>query len=281
MGHPQLAAFSRLAKEDTPPTRVLAGQATKLARTAHDIRYDPVHDEILIANPQASAILTFRGDANGAEPPIRIIEGPKAQFGRSLDRLDVDPVHNEIFQPAGDKILVFSREADGDVSPIRIIQGPDTRLRRSIALTVDPVHNLIVVGSVVGEGQDTRVDLLLFNRTDSGNVKPRAVIRGPRTGPPMTFEHLFGQMQVYPPKGWIIVTLPGRYQSWESSDYTPFIGIWSINDNGDVPPRWKLGGPKSNLKRPRGVVLIPKSKEIAVADMHLNAILTYYFPELF
>jgi hypothetical protein len=148
-------------------------------------------------------------------------------------------------------------------------------------LVVDPVHNLIIAGAYSGEGQDTRVDMLMFNRTDNGNVKPRAVIRGPKTGPPATSEELFGQMQVYPPKGWIIACMPGSYWSWESPDWTPFIGIWSINDNGDVPPRWKLGGPKSTLLRPRGVVLEPNSKEFIVADMHQNAILTFYFPELF
>jgi len=60
-----------------------------------------------------------------------------------------------------------------------------------------------------------------------------------------------------------------------------FVGVWSISDDGDVPPRWKIGGPKSTLKNPRGVALEPKHKELIVADMRLNAILTYYFPEIF
>ena len=62
-----------------------------------------------------------------------------------------------------------------------------------------------------------------------------------------------------------------------------FIGVWSINDNGDVPPRWKIPGgtAKSVMKKPRGVVLNPKHKELIVADMRLNAVLTYYFPEAF
>ena len=60
-----------------------------------------------------------------------------------------------------------------------------------------------------------------------------------------------------------------------------FVGIWNINDRGNVAPHWKLGGPQSTLKKPRGVALNPKQKEIIVADMRLNAVLTYYFPEIF
>ncbi len=141
MAHPQIAAFARLAKENAAPTRLLAGQKTLLARTMHDIRYDAVHDEILVTNPFAQAILTFRGGANGDEAPIRVIQGLSTMLG-NVDRLDVDPVHNEIFIPNGDSILVFPREGNGDVAPIRVIKGPDTQLRGTHALAVDPVHNL-------------------------------------------------------------------------------------------------------------------------------------------
>ncbi len=65
----------------------------------------------------------------------------------------------------------------------------------------------------------------------------------------------------------------------DPGDY--FIGVWSINDSGDVPPRWKLGGQQSELKRVRGVAINPESKELYVADMLLNAVLTNYFPEIF
>ena len=280
MGHPQIAAFARVAKENSLPARLIEGQITELSRGAHDIRYDPVHDEIWIANPHATAILAFRGAANGAEPPLRIIQGDKTQL-EILDRLDVDTMHDEIFVPDGEKILVYRRDANGNVPPIRVIQGDNTLLKRAKALAVDPVHNLIAIGTEEGKGKDRRANVLLFNRTDEGNVMPRAVIRGPSVGSPNSTEHAIGQMQMYPPKGWIIVTIPGALYSWDSTDWAPFVGVWSINDNGEVPPRWKLGGPKSTLKRPRGVVLDPRNKEMIVADMHQNAIFTYYFPEIF
>jgi hypothetical protein len=69
--------------------------------------------------------------------------------------------------------------------------------------------------------------------------------------------------------------------SAEREPKNSFVGIWSIRDNGDVPPRWKIGGPRSTLKKPRGVALDPAHKEVIVADMRLNAVLTYFLPELF
>ncbi len=51
----------------------------------HDIRYDAIHDEIVVSNPFAQAILTFRGSATGEEAPIRVIQGPKTMIG-NVDR---------------------------------------------------------------------------------------------------------------------------------------------------------------------------------------------------
>ena len=250
---------------------------------SHDIRYDAIHDEIFIAAPGADAILSFRGDANFGQQPLRVLQGDKTQL--AADRLDIDPIHNEMFVPARDRVLVFRREAQGDEAPIRVIRGPDTALRNSAALAVDPVHDLIVVGAYAKNAadlkQETDLKLLFFNRTDDGNVKPQGEIVIPKIGPQRTSELLYGQMQVYPPKGWIIMTIPGPYRSWELGEFKPFIGIWNINDRGMTPPRWKLAGKESTLMRPRGVVLDPEHKEMFVADMRQNALLTYYFPELF
>ncbi len=235
----------------------------------HDIRYDPIHDEFIVPNQFAQAILTFRGGTNGEEAPIRIIQGPKTQMKRP-DRMDVDPGHNEIFVPNGDAILVFAREAQGDVAPIRVIRGPSTKLGGASAIAVDPVNNVIIVNSRVEDFPS----LLILNRTDQGDVAPRAIIGGSKTG---IFR--INQIQVYPPRGWIVAAQPGVTGQPEPEGV--FVGIWSIHDNGDVAPRWVIGGPQSGLKKPRGVALNPEDKEVIVADMRLNAVLTYYFPEIF
>jgi hypothetical protein len=247
----------------------------------HDIRYDEVHDELLVTNPFARAILVFRGGADGNEAPVRIIQGAKTEMGDPTryaggpDRLDVDPVHHEIFVADGEKVLVYPRTGNGDIAPLRIIQGPDTQLDNEGTLAVDPVNNVVVVAQdTVTAGSGQQAHILIFDRTANGNTKPRGVIHGPKTQITR-----INQLQAYGPKGWIVAAQPGFIDQQVPKDV--FIGIWSIHDNGDVPPRWKLGGDKVVMLKPRGVVLNPKHKEIMVADMRLNAVLTYYFPEIF
>jgi len=281
VAHPQVAAFARLANGGEPPRRVIEGQTTRLGRTTHDIRYDALHDEILVGNAYAQALLTFRGAATGDEAPLRIIQGSHTRM-RHTERAEVDPMHDEIFVPEDEEILVFPRLGQGDVAPIRVIEGPDTLLKMPRALAVDPVHNLIVISvNDLPRTPDTKgrkAGLLIFNRTDNGNVKPRAVIAGPKTGiadiQGGTFSYI-NMVQTYAPRGWIVLT----HSSDKSEDN--FVGVWSVFDNGDIPPRWKIGGPNSKLKRLRGVALIPKQKEVIVEDTYLNAVLTYSFPEIF
>lgn len=256
------------------PLRTLAGQATKLSRTMHDIRYDEKNDEMMVTNPYGQAILTFRGNSDGNEAPIRIIQGSKTQLGQ-VDRLDVDPINDEIFVPNDDSVLVFPRKASGNVAPIRVIQGANTQLRNAAAVSVDPVNNVVVVGlNRVGSNQQNGA-LLIYNRTDNGNVKLRNAIRGPKSGIVR-----ITQMALNPPRKLIIATQPGVVEDMEPQG--AFVGVWNIDDNGDVPPLYRINaGPKSTLKKPRGVVLDYKHKEMILADMRLNAIVTFYFPEIF
>lgn len=267
MAHAQIAFFARLAKENTQPNRLLAGQNTLMSRTMHDIRFDPVHDEFIVNNPFAYAILVFRGGATGQEAPIRVIQGPKTGLG-GASRLELDYINNEILIPEDGKVLVFDRAANGDVAPKRILNN----VNRSGGIAVDTVHNLMIIGS--GGTNQKPGSIQIFDRTASGNTPPLRVIGGPKSGLIRAL-----QLQVHPPTGFIAVTQPG-----EVGDFDPggvYVGFWHINDNGDVPPRYKLSGPKSTLIKPRGVALIPQHKEVLVADMSLNSVLVYYFPEIF
>ncbi len=240
-----------------------------MGRTMHAIVYDAIHDEFVVPQPFGQAILTFRGDAEGEEPPIRVIQGLRTRL-RAPDRLEVDPVNNEILVPQQDSVLVFPREASGNVAPLRELKGPDTQMGSS-AVAVDPVHDLLIVAGRKGGNNTT---LKIFGRTDEGNVKPRAVIGGPNTG--LTTNAL---IRVFPPRGEILAVNRGVYGEQASSGV--FVGVWSVEDDGDVPPRWTIGGPNGMLRQPRGMALDPKNKSVIISDKYLNAILTYYFPEIF
>jgi hypothetical protein len=270
VAHPQIAAFARLANGGSPPVRVIAGQSTKLSRTMHDIRYDAVHDEIFVANPFAQAILTFRGSATGEEPPIRIIQGPHTQM-QTPDTLEVDPIHNEVFVPDVDGIRVYRRDAQGDTAPLRILRSGRGRV------AVDPVHNLLATGGNMMVDGKRQNGIFIFNRTDEGDAKPKAVISGPKTG------LLSGEPYKFYPEGGFLVVAQATL-SYEPEIYFDetkdigFVGIWSINDNGDVPPRWRID---NGMHKPRGVAYNARNKELYVVDMRLNALLTYSLPEMF
>jgi hypothetical protein len=285
VAHPQIAAFARLANGDAKPTRAFAGQRTQITRTIHDMAYNPITDEIVVGQLYAQAVMTFRGGANGDEAPLRLIGGPKTQITNPT-RIGLDAVHKEVFVPLGDEILVFPSEGQGNIPPIRVLKGPDTLLGAN-ALTIDPVHDLLIVSGRRGEGaRGERIiegsgsegeggrggQILIFNRTDNGNAKPRSVIYGPKT----QIRHA-GLIVVYPPRQFILMGVP----SAENSSPNNFVGVWSENDNGDVPPRWTIGGPNQLLRQVRGLALVPKEKTVVISDKYLNAVMTYYFPEIF
>lgn len=251
----------------------------------HDIRYSASRDEFFVTNPFAQSILAFRGDSDGNQAPVRIIQGPKTRLIEA-DTLEIDDVNKEIIVAVRDEIMVFPMDGSGDIAPIRVLRGGKNGWKPGGGVAVDPVHNLLMTdGTIAGSGTGTdaegreegreRNSILIFDRTANGEAKPLRVISGPRTG-----LKAIRQMQIYPKGGWIVVAHIANGVRPEPEG--AFVGIWSINDNGDVPPRWKIDAKTSNaLKKPRGVALNPKNKELIVSDMRQNAVLTYSLPEMF
>jgi len=286
VSHPQIAAFARLAGENTPPTRVIEGQKTLLSRTMHGFAYDDVHDEIVVNSPLAQAILTFRGGAKGEEAPIRVIQGPHTEIMgdaySALDKVSVDGTNNEIYLPLGrgdirggptdlplPGVAVFDRLANGDAAPKRVLRGPKTQIvGEKPPVAIDTTRNLIVV--------NLNNAFLIFDRTASGDTPPKAIIRGPKSQVLST-----GNFRVYPPTGMIIDRCNGDS-----------VCAWSITDNGDVPPRWRIPVKQLTGYRISGLALVPAHNEIlfSVAGWGnddyppsgiMNAVLTFSWPEIY
>ncbi len=238
-----------------------------LGRTMHGIDYDHLHDEIVVPQQFGQAILIFKGSARGEEPPIRVIQGSKTRI-TAMDRLAVDPYNDEIYVPEGDNVLVFDRKASGNVAPKRVLGGPDTGFTAAGSVAIDHVRNLLVVGAALrspGGGERAGSQLAIFDRTASGNAKPKRVIAGPKARLGNA-----GNMRIHPESGLIFVIQQAGY-----------VGVWGIDDNGEVPPRFTVGGPKGMLKKPRGLDLDPVHNAVIVSDKELNAVLTYEMPQLF
>jgi len=302
MGHSQIAAFARLANGNVKPTRHIFGQKTLITRSIHNFAWDPVKDEIVVPNFQAQAITFYRGDANGDVAPTRVIQGPDVKLP-NMDRLVIDPVHREIFigvyneHPRREFVAVYSLDASGNVPPLRVIEGPDTQIsggRNGASVAVDPVTNRLFVS---GNGR-----LLIFNRTDSGNVKPRGFLRTPNAG--------MGGVFIYPDKGLLFASVSPRNnisaedaegghvfdnappkapkgvddnRSYGQYSENKYIGVWSVNDTGETPPRWTIASPPNGpLRDPVGTAVVDaKRQDVYIPDRYTNAIYIYHVPEIF
>jgi len=277
VNHPQIAAFARLAKENTPYLRSIEGQKSLLGRTMHDLAYDAIHDEIVVTSPLTQAILTFRGGASGEEAPIRVIQGPKTtiQGVGATGKVAIDPDNNVIMlaTPAPrNEILFFAREANGDVAPLRTIAGPDTMLDNGAqregggnvpAMRVDPGHNLLLImtnGRGGGNGSGGRV--LVFDRNARGNVKPKAIIAGPvRAG---------NQFEVYGPNR-LLIAHSGRT-----------LDIWKVPESGESTEQpLRIPTPLVRASADTGIALDPAHKEVIIATAAGNTIVTFSVPEVF
>jgi DNA-binding beta-propeller fold protein YncE len=275
VAHPQIAIFARTANGNAQAVRRIEGQRTMIGRTQHSIFYDEIHDELVVPQPFAGAVLTFHGDANGEVPPIRIIQGPKTGLVLN-DVMTVDPVHNEYFVPRGQgggMVHVFDRMAQGDVAPIRILGGPNVGLGG--IPSVDYEHNLLLVQG--------RGGLYIYDRTAKGDDKPlRIITGGPKSGVtsvagpvwiPGT-RNFVGTARTYglPPKA------PGQPLNYQSPEEAQtFIGVWSVDDDGDVAPRYTIG--HNIFKELRNLAIDPKHKTVLAADKTNNDITTFDFHE--
>ena len=252
----------------------------------HGIFYDPIHDEIVVPVALGGAVLTLPGGANGATPPTRVLQGPRTGIVQP-DTLYVDLEHDEMIVESGDSaVLVFPRTAYGDMAPIRRIGGPKSQIDNIYGLATDSKRNLIVVANrIESGGRESNDGILIFNRTDNGDVAPRAKIAGPRTG-----IIKIRQVVVDEERGQIFATIKNNFEAYDVNarrpspwdpDKTGFIGVWSVTDNGDVPPRGVIKGPASGLVWPAGVAINPASHEVYAIDSVSNALFMFRTPEFF
>jgi hypothetical protein len=158
------------------------------------------------------------------------------------------------------------------VAPKRVLMVPAARV------AVDYVHNLLAVS---GRGRNG-AQIAIFDYNAEGNTPPLRVISGPSAEPMGGLRHGF---DIHPATGMILVSVPFGESTDEglpmlASDQS-FVGVWSVFDDGNVAPRWRVGGPRGALRNPRGVVVDEKNKALLVSDKYLNGVLTFSFPEMF
>jgi DNA-binding beta-propeller fold protein YncE len=270
---------------------------THLSRTTHGIAYDSTHDEIVAPNPLTAAVVVFRGGATGEEAPIRTIQGAGSGLSRP-ETVAVDEKNDELFvgDPGDRRVLVFKRDADGNAKPLRTIQGPKTKLLQVVGVAVDPSRDLLVVSSYSRLAGGV-TGLFVFGRTDEGDVAPRRVIAGPKTGITR-----LRQIALDPETGRIFAAvinneyLPPYDVDKPRAGLDPdadlpspwntgtegFIGVWDDEkDDGDVPPRSIIKGRSTGIVHPAGVTFNARDGEVIAPDAIWNGLFTFLKPELF
>jgi len=262
---------------------VLEGPNTHQARTSHYLAVDPVHDELIVPNPFADALLVFKGGAKGDVPPTRILQGPKTML-IAPDNVAVDPIHKELFNASfpTDSIFVYPSDANGDVAPLRIIHGPHTQLDRPIRVEADGENNVIAVL--------TDHALLIFNRADNGDVAPKWVLTGDRVGVGSRFGTRAVRLYA---KGKKIIAggatpRPGAQAADRGAqvgtggddegyafgrNMDRFLGVWKYGDSGNVSPLIKVHGPGG------AAALIPEDGDVVSGGV--GVIHFFHIPQIY
>src|SRR5262249_45614975 len=173
----------RLANGDIGPKRMIHSHAMP-----NGVFLDEVNDELVVANWFARTIQFFDPvwDPTNMDPapkhtlainpqePVIVVGNPGA-LAFIRDEL-VAP--NCVSHPG---FSIYSRTANGIVRPLRLVEGHNTQMSRSIhglaawEHPTDPSQDEVFIPKPLGEA------ILVFNRTDDGNVAPKRVIQGPRT----------------------------------------------------------------------------------------------------
>jgi hypothetical protein len=302
---PRISGFARLANGNVAPDRTIEGQHTSLSRTMHGLAYDEVHDEIIVPVALSGAVLVFKGGATGDEPPLRVIQGSKTGMIRP-QTVEVDAVHNEIVaaDSSSRAILIYDRMANGNVEPLRKIGGAKTLFRDIIGIAMDPKRNVILAATRSTDGFS---GILIFDRMANGDVAPLRKIGGPMTGALGRFRQLkvdserglvYLAVQSYRPVDPTPQKAPDLYTNEESLkklramgdrdeerrsgnlfDKAGFIGVWSIDDDGNVPPRMIIRGPNIGAGGFSGVAFDARHHEVyGIGD---NGYFAWLVPEFF
>jgi hypothetical protein len=176
-----ILVFDRLANGNAVPKRMIASH-----NMPNGVFVDTAHDELVVANWEHRSIEFYARNWNGPRT------GPKRAIEIAPDVPVVGLGNPGALAFARDEIIApncvshpgftsYERSSDGAVYPKRHVEGDNTQMSRSIhnlqvwEHPTDPRRDEVFVPKPLGSA------ILVFNRTDDGNVKPKRVIQGPAT----------------------------------------------------------------------------------------------------
>jgi len=184
----------------------------------------------------------FALNATGNVAPIRtLIDGPNSNLFQVRDMI-VDTAHNELITVSiNNRISVFSRTASGDPVPTRVITGVNTKISNAISIAFNPVADELFVDSY-DVACANLPGILVFNRTDSGNVAPK--------------QNLTGSSTTITSMGGIIVdSVNNRLIAANQAPSANAILAFARTASGNTAPLVTVAGPSTGLATPFGLAL--------------------------
>ena len=122
IGEPTITVYSRTARGNTPPVRVISGPNTQL-NWPTGLAFDTERRELFVANDMGPSILVFDANASGNVAPKRVLKGPNTQLANPTG-VFVDTKNRELWVAnfGGHSATVYDVDASGNVRPKRVIR---------------------------------------------------------------------------------------------------------------------------------------------------------------
>ena len=244
-----VTVYAPTAVGDAAPVRTIAGAATGF-NTPSGLTVDPVNSELYVGDFFGGAVRVFALGASGNVAPLRTFSG--SNTGILQPRMAaVDTAHNEIFVPdILDSIRVFPRTPGGNVAPTRVISGSNTKIDNAVSIAFDPGADEIFVSSYNVGGPQVP-GILVFNRTDSGNVAPKRIITGSNTQ--------FGTFTNF-----LTLDLANGELFAQGNNGTGIV-VFNLTDNGNVAPKRDLTGPATGMIK-NGAIRVDAANNRVMTD---------------
>jgi DNA-binding beta-propeller fold protein YncE len=166
---PAVVVYSKSAKDNEAPLRILEGSQTKLT-DVHGIALDSKNKVMFVANRGSWSGLNEEREWSGV--PIQHEGDSRTWDIPTRIEAHMIPGSGEFRSPS---ITVYPLKASGNTAPTGTIQGPSTQLGWPAFITLDDERQELYVANSWPHS------ILVFNATDRGNATPIRVIKGVET----------------------------------------------------------------------------------------------------
>ena len=177
--------FSRTANGNIAPLRTITMGANSFLAGVY---VDTFNNEIGVNDNGNNRIVVYSRTASGTATPLRTINLDVLAQGPYPYNLYVDTINNEVGLVSdpfpvnfSGQINIYPRTANGTIAPIRTIQGFASGLEGPQGITVDTVHDEIIVTDN-GLDIDGNGLVSVFPRRSNGNVAPLRTISSINVG---------------------------------------------------------------------------------------------------